>query len=148
RDWDAARVRRERGGGFDDRVQLRPDLLLDVEVLDNGLDDEVAVGERLEVGRAAHARERRVALGRRELALLDLARVPLLDPREALVHEALLDVAERDLEARLRRDLRDAVPHLSRSEDADPPDLHARAIFRAPLMVWLLRACARRRRAA
>jgi glycosyltransferase involved in cell wall biosynthesis len=61
-------------------------------------------------------------LGRR-LALLDRARELLLDLADALVQRALVDLADHDLEARLRRDLGDAVAHEPAAENADLRDV-------------------------
>ena len=56
--------------------------------------------------------------------LLDGAGELLLDPADALVEPLLIDLAYDHVPARLRRDLRDPVPHQAAAEDAHLRDLH------------------------
>ncbi len=61
-DRQRRRVRREDGVGRDDRVDLAEQLLLEVEVLRHGLDDELAGGEVTEVAREGDPGVERVVL--------------------------------------------------------------------------------------
>ena len=73
-------VRREDRIVADDRLERAKELVLDVEVLERGLDHDVAAREVGEVGREAQPAHRRVARSLVELALVDLARQEVADP--------------------------------------------------------------------
>ena len=96
-----------------------------VEVLDNRLDDEVAVLEIVEARRALQIAERLVARVRRDLSLVDAVGQELLDPPQPLLEKGLLDLADDRLVAGLRRDLRDAGAHEAAAEDAHRTNLHS-----------------------
>src|SRR6266850_1513875 len=98
---------------------------LDVfDLLDDRLDDQVAILEVGERGRAAKpsARRLRVVFGRS--AALDETSERSVDALEALVDERLVDLAHERIEARLRADLRDARTHLTEADDADALNSH------------------------
>ena len=124
RDRDGRRVRREDRRGRDEGVEPREEVPLDGLVLDDRLDDEAGVGEPREVGRRGDARERRVAVAGRDLALLDLAREVLLDRPEALSREVGRHVDEHDPLPGERRHVRDARTHLSGAHDANRSRCH------------------------
>ncbi len=63
--------RREHSPGGADVVEVGEEHLLDRQILDDGLDDELDVGEIVQLRRAGHPRQRRVAVGLGELAALD-----------------------------------------------------------------------------
>src|SRR5579859_7275331 len=73
-DVEVAGVRRQDGAGLGHLVQAGEDVLLDVHPLEDGLDDQVAVGELLEVQRAGEQRHPRLGLlwlgGARALVVL------------------------------------------------------------------------------
>src|SRR6266545_364719 len=114
-----------RGVGGEDRsrpaggVEGLEDLTLDVEALGDDLDDEVALPHAAEVRRALQsAQDLRLALGR-DLALLHAFGQEAFDLAQALLQEALVDLAHEDLISRFRAHLRDAGPHESTPDDAD-----------------------------
>jgi len=118
------RVGGEHGTVLDDPVDLAPHLDLEVEVLGDGLDHEVAVGEVRVVERAMDAAARLVGGRLLELALLDRARQLLLDLAEPLVERALVGLAHDDVVAGLGRDLGDSVAHQPAADDAHLLDVH------------------------
>ncbi len=121
-------VRREHRVGLDDPVELAPHLELQRQALGDRLDHEVAVGEVRVVGRARDAPAHRVGVLLRGLALLDRARELLLDLADALRERRLVDLAQHDLVAGLRRHLRDPVPHQPGPEHAHLLDRRHRSL--------------------
>ena len=117
-------VGREHGAVLDDLVKRAPHVDLQLEVLGDRLDREVAVGEVDVVERSGDAPAHGVGLGLLDAALLDRAGELLLDAPDALVEAILVDLAQDYLIAGLGGDLRDAVPHQTRSEHAHLRDLH------------------------
>lgn len=116
------RRRREDGSRAADLVEVLEERALDGEVLDDGLDDEVDLGEVLEAGRAAHVGQGRVAVLLGGLAALD-GLLEALGERRA--HRLDLGVAaghERHVEAGLGEDLDHAGGHRAGADDADRPD--------------------------
>ncbi len=121
--------RQRRGVGREDRVrrtelvELHEHRVLDFDVLDDGLDHDVAIGEVAELGRAAHARERRLAVRRGHLLLLDRFLHESADLLERPLPVRLLHLACNDLVARLRADVDDPAPHEARPENTHLLDL-------------------------
>ena len=107
-----------------DAVELGEEVLLGGEVLDDRLDDEVALLELAEIGDRAHPSQHRVALGRFELAPVDLLRQRLLEPGDHRVGGALRAAPQHDLDPGLGRDLGDARAHDPRTDDPDALDRH------------------------
>ncbi len=118
------RVRREDRVRPADALELGEQGALRLELLDDRLDHEVAGREGLELGRRLEARDRAVPLLLRALALLDLAREEVTDPRRGRLAELVGDLAPDDGEARLDRDLRDPGAHRAEPDDSDLLDLH------------------------
>ena len=109
------------------RLELGEQLELGLEILDDRLDHEVAVGEVGEVGRDAQPPERDVPLLCRHLLLVDLALEEVRDPvPRARRAELVRDLPADGLVARLDRQLRDAGTHGSEADDADRLDLEER----------------------
>ena len=129
--------RERRGVGREDRVgpadpvELGEELALRLELLDDRLDHEVAVGERLELGRRRQPRNGRVAIGLLELALLDLAREEVPDPAGRRLAELGRHLAADRVVAGLDRELRDAAAHGAEADHADRADLRHAADPRA-----------------
>ena len=86
-----------------------------LELLDDRLDHDVAVGERREVGRQ---REQADVEGV-DLALLDLAREEVVDAAARRLPQLVGHLATDGLEARLDRKLRDARAHRPQPDDSD-----------------------------
>ena len=93
------------------------------EVLDDRLDDEIAVGQVGEVGRQGERRERRLADGLRHLLLVDLALEEVSDPVLRLRAELVRDLAADGLVSGFDRELRDPCAHRAKPDDADTSDL-------------------------
>ena len=130
--------RDRRGVGADDRALLEhraqrgEDLALDVFLLDRGLDDEVAVGERIDGRRRRDAPERRLPLAFADGVFRHLARHVAVDGGDAGLDPLLRNVVERDIEAREGAHMGDAAAHLTGADDAYPVNVHVRPLaFRA-----------------
>jgi hypothetical protein len=112
------RVRGEHGVGPADALELREQLPLRLELLDDRLDHDVAVGERRELGRQAQQADVEGV----DLPLLDLAREEVVDPAACALPQLGGDLAPDGLEPSLDGELRDARAHRPQSYDSD---LHA-----------------------
>lgn len=108
--------RDRRGVGGEDRVlpdqlvQRAEDLVLDLKLLEHRLHDDVRVGDRVQIGRRGDPRERRIGVGRLQLALRDEPRVGRLDGIGAAGHGRIGDIAQNHVPAGLGRHLRDSEP--------------------------------------
>ncbi len=69
----------------------------------------------------AEPRHRLIARAGFELAALDEPIELLLDLRDALLREVGRRIDDDHVDAGLRRDLRDALPHLTGADDAELP---------------------------
>ena len=105
--------------GREHRVGAAEDVLLDLEVLDHGLDHEVGGRDLVDGG---DAREHLVGIG---AALLRELLEALAHRREAALGRAGVRVVERDAAAGGRDDLRDAAAHLARADDENVLEVHA-----------------------
>src|SRR5262249_61327074 len=112
------RVRREERGWEREAIELGERLALQLELLEHGLDDEVAIGEIGELGRERQARDRSVAFFLRHPSLLDAARQVALDRGASTQAELVADLAADRLEARLDAALCDASAHRPDAADA------------------------------
>src|SRR5262249_8058292 len=122
------RVRREDRAWHREAIELGEHLALQLELLEHGLDDEVAIGEIGELGRERQARDRSVAFFLRHPSLLDAARQVALDRGASTQAELVADLAADRLQARLDAHLCEASAHRPEADDADLADLfHARA---------------------
>src|SRR5581483_10360681 len=104
-------------------------LALQRQLLEHGLDHEVAVGEVGEVGRRAQATDRRLALFAFELPLLDCAAEEVRDPLLRLLAQLRAHLAADGLVAGAHAHLRDPGPHRPEPNDSDLPDLHPALIL-------------------
>src|SRR5207237_5742628 len=91
-----------------------------LRLLDDGFDDVVHVGERVEIGAGADAPERQVAVRPRQPSLLDELAEALLNRASRAIERTWNGVAQPDAEPGLREHLRDPVAHGSGAHDADP----------------------------
>src|SRR5437867_2845704 len=123
-DREAGGVRREDRRRGAHLVELPEDLFLRVHDLDDRFDDEVAVLEVRERGRAADAATGLLRIVVGDLAGLHDAGERRLDTREALLDELLIDLAREDVETGHSAHLRDAGAHLSEAHDPDALDGH------------------------
>jgi hypothetical protein len=124
RDRERRGVRGEDRLGLAQLVEPLVGLALEVEVLDDGLDDEVAVGEVFEFGRAAHAAANLPLLLGGDGPLLGELRQRLLYPGEAALAQLARDFADDDFHPGRRAGLRDARAHQAAAEHAHFPYLH------------------------
>ena len=117
------RVGREDRVVGDDRVELGEDVLLEVEVLGHGLDDELAL---LEVGHVARELDAGVEGGLvlgTQLAAGDGAVGGVLQDALALLDRLVGDLDRDDVDAVACEDLDDAGTHGAESDDADLGEL-------------------------
>src|SRR6185295_18099228 len=106
-----------------DPVELGEQGPLGRHVLDDALDDDVAVVEGLPAAGDDEAPEGGVAQLRGELALVDGPAQGFLDPAAGLVGRARGGLDEDGLEAAQRRHLRDPRTHEASSDDPDGLDV-------------------------
>ena len=106
--------------GADEAVELGEHLALRLELLDDRLDHEIAVGQVGELGREGQPAERRVPLLGGRLAFLDGAANVVRDRLSGAFAELLADLAPDRLEPGLRGDLRDARTHRAQADDSHP----------------------------
>ena len=92
-------VRRQHGVGASDAIELGERLPLELELFEDRLDDEVAVGEVGEVGRQRQTRESGVPLGLPQPPFLHSPREVTLDGRAAPLAELVADLTSDGLEA-------------------------------------------------
>ena len=109
-----------------DGIERGEHLALGVQVLHDGLDDDVRRGEIGNVRRAGQLRQSRVARLRRHLAALDARRQEALDAAQPPVDERLIHLAHDGPVARLRADLGDARSHQATPQHAYRPHRHLR----------------------
>src|SRR6202023_1986146 len=95
-----------------------------VEVLDDRLHDQVAVGEGTQVDDAVQASPGLVALPGVQLAALDRLVERTAQLLESLLHHLLADLPHHRLEAGARRHLGDAGAHQAAAEHSHLADLH------------------------
>src|SRR6266576_2413585 len=125
-------VRREDRLRTGDPVELGEDLALERQLLQHGLDHEVAIRQVGELGRERQPADRRVLRLPREPPLFDATREIAVDRRLSPFAELVADFAPDRLEAGLHAHLRDAGPHRPEADDSYSPNLHgARSYFSA-----------------
>ena len=108
--------------GFSERTELGENLALDLLILGRGLDDEVAVGEILEASRRSLMRASAGACARLRVIWLRArpgAGQVAVDRGDRRLDALLGNVVHARRRSRQRADLRDAVAHLARADDAD-----------------------------
>ena len=108
---------------WQDPVELREDLPLDVELLDDRLDNEVAAGEIAELRGRRQARERSVALVGGQPPLLDAAAEIVRDPLPGALAQLGGHLAAHGLDPGLDAHLRDPGPHRPEPDHADALNL-------------------------
>ena len=130
------RVRREHDVVADEAVELGEQLLLRLELLDDRLDHEIAVGEIRHVRGERQPRDRRVAVALLESALLHLAREEVADPFAGALAELGGHLPADGLHSGLDAELRDPCAHRSEPDDADLANLsrHGRRSYRSALV--------------
>src|SRR6476659_5772836 len=120
--------RETRSVGGEDRVgraqaiEGTPELGLEAEAFGDGLNDEIAAREVLQVNREAEVAQGTIPGPGLELSLLDQLVERLLDRPLALGEETGLDVADRRRVAGRCGRLSDAAAHLAAAEHADVGD--------------------------
>ena len=98
-------------------VELLEDGALHLEVFEHGLDDEFGVARGIgEVGRRAHAIQRRLGVRLRQPAFLDPAREVSAIRVASLLQLARVFVLQRDVHAMQSGLLGDLRPHASRAD--------------------------------
>jgi hypothetical protein len=133
RDRQGRRVRHEHALGLDHGLDLGEDLLLDAELLEDGLDDQVGLRERLLGRRAGHEGLEPVRRVLREAPLraqgVDLA----VHVRDALVDPVLVEVGEDDGHLQpADEEQRQLTRHEPRADDTDARDRPGQRPIRCP----------------
>jgi hypothetical protein len=123
-DGDRRGVRRQNHRGPADPIEGAEQVALDLGVLDDGLDDVIRGGQIVERVARLHTRERAVAVGGGQYALVDEPAEAAGHPRTRAGERARRGVDQPHLESGLREDLCDAAPHRSGAHDAYRPDVH------------------------
>ncbi len=118
-DRDGGGVRGEHRVLADQLVEGAEDLVLDVELFEDGLDHDVGVGGAFQVGRGGDPAERRLGVLGGELALGDEPVEGGLDAVRPPRQGGVGDVAQDDVPARLGGDLSDSRTHESGSDDGE-----------------------------
>ncbi len=124
------RDRQRRGVGGEDRLrphdglELAEQVALGLQVLDDGLDDEVAVGQVGEGGGRHQMRDGGVGLVGGELALGHQPGKRIGQRGAGGLHGLRVGVEQLDAQAGLGRDLRNAAPHGAGTHD--PDTVHAK----------------------
>ncbi len=122
-DRDRRGVAREDRGRRGDGVDLVPEALLDLEVLEHGFDDDVGVGRATEVGGGLDPCERGVALVLGEATLRDRAVQVAGDPIAACLGAREIGLVQRDRQADGGVDLGDPMAHQPGARHEHPLDL-------------------------
>src|ERR1051325_158425 len=123
-DRQARGVRREDRARLGEPLERTEQLFLERDVLRGGLDDQVAVGQVLELDRSGQVLLHLVELVGRDLAFVHAGLEELVDRGEALLERVRGNLAHDGREARLRADLRDAAAHQAAADHADFLDRH------------------------
>ena len=108
-------------------VELRPEVALDLEILEHGLDDEIRRSNEVEVVRRRHAGENRRSLVRGQLALRDRSIEIAGDPVAPRLRPREVGLVQRDGLPDRGVDLADAVAHEPGAGDEDVLDRHRAA---------------------
>ncbi len=139
---DRDRGDRQRGGvGGDhgiraqDGFQLRHQVALDFQLLDNGLEHHVAAGQVVQRGAGHNARQRGSAFLGTHLALVGQLGEGVLQVLAGCGHGLRVGIVEADGQAGLRGDLRNAAAHGAGADDAYRVD--AESAHSASRKVWL-----------
>ena len=107
-----------RGGG----IEQPKCLALELQVLGDRLDHQVGGGQVFQPGLRPDAPQRRVAVGGRDLFLLDAPRQEAGHPAARLVDRARQRVVQQHLDPRGGRDLDDARAHGAGAQHAEARD--------------------------
>jgi hypothetical protein len=111
------------GIGPDQRAELLQDLALDLLVLDDAFNYQVAVAEQLQSGAHGDAGKRGRLVVAGDLAVTDLALETGGDAFARLLQPLVGNVRQTHVVTGDREDLSDAVAHLAGADDADAFDL-------------------------
>ena len=133
-DRDRRRVRGKNRVRRHDALELREGLALRLELLDDRLDHEVAVGEIREVRREGQPPKRGVPLLCRQLLLLDRTPEVVLDRPARALAELLAHLSADRLEPRLRGDLGDARAHRPQPDHSHPANHERDANWKKPTL--------------
>ena len=123
------------GGRLHGLLALLQDGLLQVHTLHGGLDDEVAVGQRREVGAAGDQRAKGGGLRVLQLALGHARSEGIVDVLEGAVDDGLLDVAEVHGDASTGQREGDLRTHHAGADHSDAADLRDGAALSFPFFL-------------
>ncbi len=121
--------------GCEQVVELAEERGLDLDVLDDRFDDEIASGKVGDAGRRLDTGDRRIALGLRQLPFFDEFVERFGDRGDAAAQRLLGDLHQHDVETGGGAGLRDAVAHQAGAADADRSNLDTGVPFAQYLMV-------------
>ncbi len=128
-DVERRRVRGQHGPRLGDFVDLAEDFLLQLHVLEDGLDDDVGLVEVAVVERRLDHRQLLVDLRLRHLAPLDGDAVVAADRFQSAVEGRLIDLFQHDGNARVDVGHRDAAPHRPGADDGRTLDIERFDVF-------------------
>lgn len=111
---------------LDDSVESRVELALVLEVLDDRLDDQIAVGKIVQIRCAGQPPQSLLFLVCRQLALADGFVEGAPDAIETLGEELVIHLSGDRFVARLGADLGDSRTHQTTTDNTDLFDLHNR----------------------
>ena len=117
---------------FDDRItsgrhslsKIAEQFRLDLEALAGRLDDEVARRQPHPIHSRGDPRNRRIARLGSDFLFRDLALQVLADGLHAPIKEALIDIHQHHVVARLREHMGNAIAHGARANDSHIFDFH------------------------
>src|SRR4029450_279748 len=122
------RIRRQHGVRSCDPVELGEDLPLQLQVLEGGLDHEIAVGQIRQLRGQRQALRRATAFTLGQPSFLHAAVEVPLDRGATALRKLLADLAPDSVESGLHAHLRDTRAHRSQADDTDLLKRHAASL--------------------
>ncbi|ERG89670.1 MAG: hypothetical protein J07HX5_01841 [halophilic archaeon J07HX5] len=122
RNRECTRVRSEYNAVVGGRIECSKHIAFDLEVLDNGLNNNIGRPERLQIGCSGHAVLCACGLALGENVVSHQRVEPGRNPVESVLDVGLFDIAQHDLVAVCRRNLGNSAPHRAGADDTDSLD--------------------------
>ncbi len=113
-----------------DLVELAENLLLDLHILEHRLDDQIAIGQRIEIQTGAEQPHACFDIRLRHAALLGGAFIVAADRAEAAIQRFPCRFHDRDRNSGVEKIHRNAAAHRAGADDADFPDRQRRRVVR------------------
>src|SRR6266487_1082121 len=135
-DGNRARVACQDSVWWADLIELRKQLLLEVQVLDGCFNHQVAVGEVFQLRRPSHPAPRRLLLCCCQLATVHCRLHGGLDAFEPLGQQLVVDLAHEGIVAGTCAHLGDASAHQPDPYDANALNLHSTLLLPLGVPLW------------